>query len=62
MRNNPFSLKIFETQKEKLVFMFQEDAEFLALKRQKLKRFIADHPVSHQKLEGLGVSLEELLG
>jgi len=54
------ALPILQLQKEKLEFSFHKDAEYLALKRQKLLRFINDNPISHQKLMDNGIDLNSL--
>lgn len=53
-------LIVFKTQKEKLEFSFHKDAEYLGLKRQKLRRFKNQNPISYQKLQDLGVNLDDL--
>ncbi|GEQ86445.1 hypothetical protein ULMS_19530 [Patiriisocius marinistellae] len=54
-------LKLLRVNLENLKFAFQIDAEYLALKRQKLKRFIKQNPISNQKLTEMGIPLLNFL-
>jgi len=62
INNTPTDLAItvLETHKAILEVSFHKDAEYLALKRQKLQRFIANNPISHQKLMDKGIDLNSL--
>ncbi len=55
------NLFLLEIQKEALYSCFQEDAEYLGLKRQKLARFKAQNPFSYQKLIDLSIDLNRFL-
>jgi len=55
------SLFLIQVQKETLELCFHEDAEYLALKRQKLLRFKGKNPISYQKLIDLGIDLDGFL-
>lgn len=56
-----FATNILRIQKEKLEFTFHFNAEYLALKRQKLQRFFLENPISKVKLKENGVDLEGYL-
>lgn len=53
--------KLLRIEKEKLDLFFHEDAEYLAMKRQKLERFKIANPISHQRLSNMGIDLDDLL-
>jgi len=55
------NISLIEIQKETLESCFNEEAEYLGLKRQKLERFKTQNPISYQKLIDLGIDLDGFL-
>ncbi len=56
-----FAEIVIEAKKEQLKVSYGEEAEYLALKRQILNRFITANPISYQKLVDINIDLKTLL-